>query len=102
MIEDDNGKLEQLHTRLQGCEAGHGDLKRAHADKDQSHATLAERIVYLEKALGDSADKHARELEVFKNDYMQTTRDHQNRHGTAEQIHDTIASRLVQIEKVIG
>ena len=30
------------------------------------HATLAERVKYVEQLLGDSADKHAAELEALK------------------------------------
>merc|ERR1719229_349490 len=37
-------------------------LKALHAH----HATMGERIHYLEKALGDSADKHAEELQALK------------------------------------
>lgn len=102
LINDANNKLEQLHTRLSNCEVGHGDLRRAHSDKEAKHATMAERVAYLEKMAGDSADKHARELENLRQGLEKTSRDHQNFHGATEQNHGTIAQRLTLIEKAIG
>merc|ERR1740138_656843 len=61
-------KIDQVHGRLSACEAhGNtlGELKKAHSnlanDKkalDSHHATLKERVDFLESALGDNADKH--------------------------------------------
>ncbi|CAE6912035.1 unnamed protein product [Symbiodinium sp. CCMP2592] len=61
-LESAKAKLEEMHVRVSGCEA-HGDsLKMDHngskARLEEHHATLQQRLDFLEKAMGDSFEKH--------------------------------------------
>eukprot|EP00434_Breviolum_minutum_P003137 symbB.v1.2.002762.t1/scaffold141.1/size300911/13 len=71
-----HAKLDQLHGRLASCEA-HGShidgMRKAHeklatdqASRDSYHATLAQRMEYLEKIVGDSVEHHKKELQATK------------------------------------
>eukprot|EP00972_Heterocapsa_arctica_P029226 4298230-Heterocapsa_arctica.AAC.1 len=51
---------------LDGQRSAHGTLALDLKGHDAHHASLVERIEYLEKNLSDSADKHAREIEALK------------------------------------
>merc|ERR1719193_2326895 len=76
-------------------------LKRIHAH----HATLQERIDYLEKNIGDSADKHFEELQNLKSLHAKHA-DALAKHGkdasAALSAHATISERIAFIEKAIG
>jgi len=71
-LADARAKLDDMHARVSKCEVQgeHIDsLKKAQnsmaggkAALEEHHASLAERVGYLEKALGDSADRHSAEL----------------------------------------
>ncbi|CAE7328362.1 unnamed protein product [Symbiodinium natans] len=63
-LADAKAKLDEMHVRVTGCEA-HGDsLKKDHHGSqvrlEEHHATLAQRLDFLEKAMGDSFEKHAK------------------------------------------
>lgn len=84
-----HAKLEQLHSRV----ADESRLREQHATRDKDtrdsfHASLEQRMKYLEKSIGDSADHHARELEAHK--------------GKRETAHATLEERLKYLEKALG
>merc|ERR1712039_919367 len=58
--------LKEAHAKFLASHGKHAKdldgLKALHAH----HATMGERIDYLEKMLGDSADKHFEELQALK------------------------------------
>eukprot|EP00930_Biecheleria_cincta_P083353 TRINITY_DN72938_c0_g1_i1.p1 TRINITY_DN72938_c0_g1~~TRINITY_DN72938_c0_g1_i1.p1 ORF type:complete len:1818 (+),score=410.71 TRINITY_DN72938_c0_g1_i1:251-5455(+) len=116
-------RLDQLHGRLSSCER-HGstleELKKAHGmmqtDKtalDSHHATLKERVDFLETFVGESADKHTKELENLKALHTKTTADAKAQHGKInEQLekeknardshHATMQERLTYMETLLG
>mmetsp|Transcript_181071 Transcript_181071/g.440609 ORF Transcript_181071/g.440609 Transcript_181071/m.440609 type:complete len:455 (-) Transcript_181071:208-1572(-) len=113
-------KLEQLHGRMAAFESNHSDLKRSHsqlagdrAELDARHASMGERVSYLEKLVGDSADKHGKELDNLKSLHsrhvtdtkstqsslqaiLQQERDHREQH------HASIQARLNTLENALG
>eukprot|EP00437_Effrenium_voratum_P048577 CAMPEP_0181520418 /NCGR_PEP_ID=MMETSP1110-20121109/66298_1 /TAXON_ID=174948 /ORGANISM="Symbiodinium sp., Strain CCMP421" /LENGTH=1322 /DNA_ID=CAMNT_0023650903 /DNA_START=50 /DNA_END=4018 /DNA_ORIENTATION=+ len=104
-----HSKLEHLHGRLAAFEKSHGTLTEQQRAKevtlaDQNaalhahHATLRERVDYLESALGDSSDKHARELEGLKaaHSRLQTESKAKDAH------HSSVGERLGYLERLIG
>mmetsp|Transcript_39443 Transcript_39443/g.126416 ORF Transcript_39443/g.126416 Transcript_39443/m.126416 type:complete len:657 (-) Transcript_39443:336-2306(-) len=101
-LEDAHSKLEQLHGRLSGCEAGHGELKKLGADHSLKHASMGERAAYLERALGDSAEKHMRELENLKAATEKHMRETHGRQSAVEQAHATVQQRLQVLENSLG
>lgn len=74
-------QLEALHGKL-------SDEQGLREGRDKHHATLEERMRYLEQALGDSADKHSRELKAHKD-------------GRDKQ-HASLEEKVKYIEKLIG
>lgn len=113
-------KLEQLHGRMAAFETNHSDLKRAHsqiagdrAELDAKHASMNERVAYLEKLVGDSADKHSKELESLKSLHSRHVSDTKSTHSSLqailqqekefrEQHHSSIQARLNALENSIG
>merc|ERR1719464_1313862 len=58
--------LRVAHARHDAATGKHaGDLESLKAAHSH-HAGMAERLAYIEKTLGDSADKHAREVAALK------------------------------------
>mmetsp|Transcript_30169 Transcript_30169/g.76232 ORF Transcript_30169/g.76232 Transcript_30169/m.76232 type:complete len:187 (+) Transcript_30169:3-563(+) len=76
-------------------------LKALHAH----HATMAERLDYLEQLLGDSADKHATELAALKAKQAKTAdalAKHAKDSSAALAHHATVGERIDYIEQCIG
>ena len=60
---------------------------------------MGERLGYLKKLLGDSADKHKRELEALKATHAKQARD-LDRHGKEAQAHHaSVGERSSYLEK---
>jgi len=78
-----------------------GDFWQQHQstkDRHEHHATFEQRIAYLEKGFGDSADTHARMLEEMKRAHDEHLRDfdaHRNEHAS-------VPERIAYIEKAMG
>merc|ERR1719162_1830470 len=85
-IDDAHARVEALTTRHGISDKAHADLKAAHAEKDIKHATLTERVAYLEKFTGETADKHLREIEATKGAHEQLVKDSSARHA----VHDAL------------
>merc|ERR1719296_282964 len=78
-------------------------------DKDAKHAGLQERVDYLESLLGDSADRHAKELEALKaahashasavSKHAKFLDDHKD---SMSGHHDTLKERIDDIENILG
>merc|ERR1740121_2981241 len=106
-------KVDQLYGRVSSIEAECGSLGKKHAnlasDKDAKHASLQERVDYLESMLGDSADKHAKELEKLKASHekhsaaMSKSSKYLDDHkGQMAGHHETLQERINDIEQVLG
>lgn len=105
---DSKNRLEQMHTRVLGCEK-HGssitDLQKAHASSnnekatsDAHHATTRERLDYLEGLLGSNADKHFKEIEALKTSHTKLSTESKQRDGH----HSTMSERLNFLEQLLG
>jgi len=83
----------------------HGDSHNCTADKqaelESHHATLGERVKFLEKAIGDSAEAHEKELKKLK-DASSAHSQHLAGLQTLHQHHSTVDERLNFIEKLLG
>merc|ERR1719210_1377637 len=77
------------------------------------HATMGERVDYLEKLMGESADKHATELEALKAAHAKLANDHNTRNSKLSDLmarekdareghHASVQERLIYLEKVVG
>jgi chromosome segregation ATPase len=66
--DDRHGKFSEtidvIHRRFERFEEVHGNLQSESDAREQHHATLFQRMDYLEKLIGDNADKHSKELEA--------------------------------------
>lgn len=108
-VEEAHAKLDKHLGRLEKCEDAGEQLKQLHKkiaqDKDalaNHHANLEDRIGYLEKVTGDSADKHAKELKALKDAHLKHVQETKGAVGSQGQAHASIESRLDYIEKVMG
>jgi len=118
MLEAAHAKADQLHSRLAACERSGsqvGDLKKAHSDLasgkaalETHHASMQDRLTYLEQLLGDSMDKHAKELDALKTAHdrhlasmSKHSKDVEALKASSSQ-HLTIAQRLGHLEQVLG
>eukprot|EP00435_Cladocopium_sp_Y103_P040911 s2194_g11.t1 len=80
---------------LESLKKAHGSLASEKQALEKHHATLEERLDYLEKALGDSSDKHTRELEALKAAHQKVATEHKSK----EQSHGQVADRLTQLQR---
>jgi len=65
------------------------------------HATMGERVEFLEKACGDSADKHAKELEAMRESHSRHANHLQELQGLHSH-HATMEGRLNFVEQLLG
>jgi chromosome segregation ATPase len=105
-------KLEALQNRLQSVDRQAAapaavDVQRAHSavaslktTLDDRHNSLQERVDYLERQLGDSAEKHARELKALKDAHGRHARDLESVKSNTK--HASVEERLDYVEKAIG
>lgn len=110
-LESAKAKLEEMHARVSGCEA-HGDsLKMDHngskARLEEHHATLQQRLDFLEKAMGDSFEKHDKahgaSLETLKkahsnlqSEKQALEQNHANLVDRVEKVHNALTSQKAQ------
>eukprot|EP00933_Yihiella_yeosuensis_P034921 TRINITY_DN2841_c3_g2_i1.p1 TRINITY_DN2841_c3_g2~~TRINITY_DN2841_c3_g2_i1.p1 ORF type:complete len:1158 (+),score=286.19 TRINITY_DN2841_c3_g2_i1:162-3476(+) len=102
-------KIDQMHGRLSTVEktgSALSDQQRSaeatmadeRAALHAHHATLRERLDYIESALGDSADKHNRELENLRADHKRLVMDHKSKETHTV----SLGERVSYLEKNIG
>jgi len=106
-----HAKLEAVHGRLQSFERQNSsstDVRRAHSavaslktTAEEKHASLQERVDYLERQLGDSIEKHAREFQVLKDSHSRHGRDLDGIKSTSVK-HASVEERLDYVEKALG
>ena len=73
----------QAHEEeMKSLKDSHTDLRTRHSAKDQHHATMQQRVDYLEKMMGDSADKHAAHMKQLE-ELRRSHDDSQGRHANA-------------------
>mmetsp|Transcript_83133 Transcript_83133/g.211624 ORF Transcript_83133/g.211624 Transcript_83133/m.211624 type:complete len:270 (+) Transcript_83133:3-812(+) len=80
-------------------------LKESHSkhgkDLDEHHATVQERIKYLEKSLGDSADKHTKELKALAAAHDKHASDLSGIQAV-HAAHASLPERMDYMEKLLG
>ncbi|CAE7633212.1 unnamed protein product [Symbiodinium pilosum] len=113
-LADAKSKLDDMHLRVSGCEA-HGDtLKKDHSGSKaqleeklaEHHATLAQRLDFLEKAMGDSFEKHAKDMAAKVDAVHSRVADERaarEAHGasldTLKKAHSSLQSEKLALEK---
>eukprot|EP00932_Pfiesteria_piscicida_P016979 SRR837773.3883.p2 GENE.SRR837773.3883~~SRR837773.3883.p2 ORF type:complete len:327 (-),score=171.65 SRR837773.3883:99-1040(-) len=94
--------IKAAHNKLAGESKGHGQNHGALSDQlanvARAHATVEDRVRYLEQTLGDSVEKHARELQALKTAHAQHAQGHKDQLAR----HATLEERLDYIEKTLG
>lgn len=113
-------RLEQLQGRVAAFESSHGELKRAHAqfagdraEQEHHHSSMAERVSFLEKLMGDSADKHTKELADLRSQHTRHVSESKSTHASLqalvaqerefrEQHHASVQARLAGLENAVG
>jgi len=110
---DKHRELQKMHQMLHDShKQSAGDLDNAHKKMLDVHATLQQRVNYLEKLVGDSADKHEKHVQDLEMLHRHL-QDHSNKvmeiHGNLEgdkkcreAIHATIDQRVQFLEKAMG
>merc|ERR1712050_486065 len=106
--------LEASHKKLEGgLDALHGHVNGLGDTHEKMHATVEERVKFLEKELGDSADKHLkqiRELEALNDGHKKMGNRLDDLHGHIKGMSDYVSSkhhfsleeRVKYIEKEMG
>ena len=79
----------------------HGSLRdlvtKDKSEREQHHATVQDRVQYLEKVIGDNADKHARELAAHKDAHSKLASEAKS----AQVFHDTLEQRIENLERAL-
>jgi len=122
-LDKQNQSLTALNSRVSSCErvgSAHGDLQKSHAGLtsytkalDADRESVKERIEYVERLLGDSFDKHAKELEALKQSHAKLEADTKTHHGKVNDFisqhkekrdvhHLTVQERLDYLEGQMG
>ncbi|CAK9114565.1 unnamed protein product [Durusdinium trenchii] len=63
---DVSNRLQAHEADLKLLKDSHADMKSSQGAKDQHHATLQQRVEYLEKIMGESADKHTAHMKTLE------------------------------------
>jgi len=97
--------LDDLHGKHKELQDSHNGEKSA---RDQHHASIADRLAYMEQLMGDSADKHRELDEAHKamQDLHGATADSASKQigdlTTKLEEHATLAKRVKYLEEVLG
>eukprot|EP00435_Cladocopium_sp_Y103_P017415 s4945_g4.t1 len=89
---------EKQGTALEDLKSSHANLSSDKSALDLHHATLKERVNYLESMMGDSADHHRKALEEHKANHAKLS----NELRAREASHATLADRMSYIEQQMG
>ncbi|CAE7433140.1 unnamed protein product [Symbiodinium pilosum] len=100
--------LQAHEEEMKSIKDSHADLKNRHSAKEQHHATIQQRVDYLEKMMGDSADKHAahvKQLEELRRSHDDTHSRHEALRREKESLHSrhaTFEERLANLERFLS
>eukprot|EP00435_Cladocopium_sp_Y103_P019798 s4945_g4.t2 len=103
---------EKQGTALEDLKSSHANLSSDKSALDLHHATLKERVNYLESMMGDSADHHRKALEEHKANHAKLSNELRAREANhaklsnelraREASHATLADRMSYIEQQMG
>jgi len=93
--------LQAHEDEMKSIKDFHADLRNRHGASDQHHASMQQRVDYLEKMMGDSADKHAAHVKQLE-ELRRSHDDMRNRHGASDQHHASVQQRVDFLEKIMG
>eukprot|EP00439_Symbiodinium_sp_Y106_P060581 s4578_g8.t6 len=93
--------LQAHEDEMKSIKDFHADLRNRHGASDQHHASMQQRVDYLEKMMGDSADKHAAHVKQLE-ELRRSHDDMRNRHGASDQNHASVQQRVDFLEKLMG
>jgi len=80
--------------KLKQCHEKHASILNRVGQSPEKHATIEQRLDELERYVGDSADKHFKELEAMKKSHGSQAERMQGFHAN----HGTMAERLLRVE----
>merc|ERR1712032_1736088 len=98
-------ELKKNHDNHAKYIEAHGQFKR---DMESHHGTVEQRLAYIEKEVGDSFDKHARQLEDFKknhDNHAKQMEEFKGKHAMHDQVygkHANLEERVAFLEKDVG
>eukprot|EP00931_Biecheleriopsis_adriatica_P037758 TRINITY_DN21661_c0_g1_i2.p1 TRINITY_DN21661_c0_g1~~TRINITY_DN21661_c0_g1_i2.p1 ORF type:complete len:787 (+),score=183.82 TRINITY_DN21661_c0_g1_i2:25-2385(+) len=89
------GEVVSVKEGIEQLRGRHSESSQDHRDKLNSfHASVSERLTYLEQSLGESAGKHAQEIELLKTSHSRAAAETRER----DSHHESIAERLSHVE----
>jgi len=97
--------LQAHEDEMKSIKDFHADLRNRHGASDQHHASMQQRVDYLEKMMGDSADKHAahvKQLEELRRSHDDSHGRHANVAQALKDKHASVEERLKFLEQAIG
>jgi len=101
-----SGLLEDLNSKIKDA---HGVIKGEKAAREQHHATYEQRLMFLEKQMGDSADNHLKQIEDLERKHKTLSNKMDDVHGTVKgekeartQHHASMNERVEFLEKFVG
>jgi chromosome segregation ATPase len=103
-----HARVDKVHGSLTELQKAHAALEKDHKAKNSHHATMAERMAFLEQSLGDSADKHSKELEALRLAHTKHEQAHAGHVRDLQGIkaitekHATVGERLDYVERMLG
>jgi len=98
--------MEANNRRLLGnIDALHGHIKTEQEQREEHHATVAERLEFLEQFVGESAEKHekhAKDLEAAHAKMRELSGKSQSEKASFEERHGSLEERIEALERFIG
>eukprot|EP00928_Gymnodinium_smaydae_P039578 TRINITY_DN27003_c0_g1_i1.p1 TRINITY_DN27003_c0_g1~~TRINITY_DN27003_c0_g1_i1.p1 ORF type:complete len:629 (-),score=185.07 TRINITY_DN27003_c0_g1_i1:304-2190(-) len=90
-----HGKLQQ--ELLARIASAHGRVREESEARERHHATVQQRLDFLERAIGDSADKHQKSGKFLEDLRRELESGRQNQDGR----HSSLTQRLERIERLV-
>jgi len=105
--------LKGLHDKHASMLTKHASQLEGFANHQEHHATIPERMAYVEQVLGDSADKHEAELAELHKKVAKEAAAREKHHGSIKDLlakeqdarnnhHSTLNERVDYLEGVLG
>lgn len=92
-------EIQDAHGKLNELSGAHSGEKKA---RDEHHATLQQRLDYLEGAMGDSADKHSKEIDDAAKRLKDLGSKHDDHKNDVMNAHADMQQRVKYLEGVVG